>query len=220
MADSKLSALTALAGSGVDTAADKLYIDDVSVTTSKSILVDELGIALNATQAEVDAGTDTKGLISPSLKKVSLLATQATTSGTEKDFTVVAGATKIALSLNGVSTNGTSNLYVQLGDSGGIENSGYVCIASNRSIDVPSTTGFTITVSQDATNLNHGVVYLELVDAATFTWTLSSKVSAGTTVTSAVGYKALTAELTTVRLTTTNGSDAFDAGLAGCNYIR
>ena len=46
MADSKLSALSALVGTGVDTAADLLYIDDVSVTTSKKILVDELRIAL------------------------------------------------------------------------------------------------------------------------------------------------------------------------------
>lgn len=46
MADSKLSALAALTGANVDTAADLLYIDDVSVTTSKKILVDEVRIAL------------------------------------------------------------------------------------------------------------------------------------------------------------------------------
>ena len=46
MADTKLSALTALTGVNVDTANDLLYIDDVSVTQSKKILVDELRIAL------------------------------------------------------------------------------------------------------------------------------------------------------------------------------
>lgn len=42
MADAKLSALTSLTGALVDPAADLLYIDDVSVTTGKKILVQEL----------------------------------------------------------------------------------------------------------------------------------------------------------------------------------
>lgn len=46
MADTKISALTALAGSAVDTAADVLPIVDTSVTTTKKILVDELRKAL------------------------------------------------------------------------------------------------------------------------------------------------------------------------------
>lgn len=44
MADTKLSALTALTGADVDAAVDLLYIDDVSVTTGKKILVSELAI--------------------------------------------------------------------------------------------------------------------------------------------------------------------------------
>lgn len=46
MADSKITAYTALTGANVDTAADVLEIVDVSVTTNKKILVDELRIAL------------------------------------------------------------------------------------------------------------------------------------------------------------------------------
>ncbi len=69
MADTKLSALAALTGASVDPAADLLYIDDVSVTTSKSILVEQLGIALNATQAKQEAGTDNKSLVSPAVQQ-------------------------------------------------------------------------------------------------------------------------------------------------------
>lgn len=46
MADSKLSALSALTGANTDPAADLLYIDDVSATTGKKITVNELGIAI------------------------------------------------------------------------------------------------------------------------------------------------------------------------------
>jgi hypothetical protein len=46
VADTKISALTALTGANVDTAADVFPIVDTSVTTTKKILVDELRIAL------------------------------------------------------------------------------------------------------------------------------------------------------------------------------
>ncbi len=39
MAGTKLSGLTAITGVNVDPVADLLYLDDVSVTTSKKILV-------------------------------------------------------------------------------------------------------------------------------------------------------------------------------------
>src|SRR3972149_2730731 len=46
MADSKISALTALTGANVDTAADVLAIVDTGVSTTKKILINELSIAL------------------------------------------------------------------------------------------------------------------------------------------------------------------------------
>ena len=46
MADSKVSALTALTGANVDVDADVLNIVDTSVTTSKKILVKQLGVAV------------------------------------------------------------------------------------------------------------------------------------------------------------------------------
>lgn len=51
MANTKISALTALTGANVDSAADVLPVVDTSVTTTKKILVDELGIALAKTSA-------------------------------------------------------------------------------------------------------------------------------------------------------------------------
>lgn len=60
MADQKISALTALTGANVDTTADVLPIVDTSVTTTKKILVSELGIAIRTAtgQAQTFLGSD------------------------------------------------------------------------------------------------------------------------------------------------------------------
>jgi len=107
MANAKISDLSALAGSGVDPAADVLPIVDTSVTTTKKILVEELGIALNATQAGQEAGTSTKTLVSPAVQKYHPSAVKA--------WGLLTPATTITVSYPsaGVSaTNPSSGTYV------------------------------------------------------------------------------------------------------------
>ena len=66
MSDTKISALTALTGANVDTAADVLAIVDTSVTTTKKILIDELRTALGiATQAQQETGTSLVVTVTP-----------------------------------------------------------------------------------------------------------------------------------------------------------
>jgi len=66
VADTKTSALSALTGVNVDTAADVLEIVDTSVTTSKKILIDELRIALGiATQAQQETATSLVTTVTP-----------------------------------------------------------------------------------------------------------------------------------------------------------
>ena len=65
MANTKISALTALAGASVDTAADVLAIVDNSAGATKKILVDELRISLSATQAMQEAGTNISTFVTP-----------------------------------------------------------------------------------------------------------------------------------------------------------
>ena len=202
MADTKTSDLTALTGVNVDTAADVIPIVDTSVTTLKKITVEELRVAVR-----------------PVLGTVA-----TTTSGTEHDFTVPAGTRQITITFSGVSSNGTSNPLIQLGDSGGIETSGYLGVGSNTTnaaatVATNFTTGFGI-VSAGASNVLHGSITLTLLSSSAFTWSaigtlgLSNAAAALQT----VGSKSLSAELTTVRLTTTNGSDTFDAGSVNVLY--
>lgn len=142
---------------------------------------------------------------------------QATTSGTSKDFTIPSWAKRITGNLAGVSTNGSSNIMVQLGDAGGIEASGYLMSVTDfdtGSTVANNTVGFALTSVIAAASVLHGRFELELVDAATNTWAFTSRMGlsnvAGGYI--AAGSKATSQALTTVRLTTVNGTDAFDAG--------
>lgn len=154
---------------------------------------------------------------------VVLATEQAATSGTTIDFTgIPAWAKKIVIQFFGVSTNGTSNPLIQLGDSGGVETSGYLGTGSSITAVVSSTNytaGFGIPLA-DAANVIHGSVTLTLEDATQFTWICSGVVSTSNTAASAVvsGSKSTSAALDRVRITTVNGTDAFDAGAINILY--
>ena len=145
----------------------------------------------------------------------------ATTSGTTKDFTSIpAGVKEITLMLDGMSTNGTTDYLLQLGDSGGIETSGYAAVATNTfDGTTPSgTAGFTLSVDVAAATLSHGFVTIKLLDASTFTWVAAGNIhQTGQALTSMAGAKSLSAELTQVRLTSVS-PDTFDAGKINIHY--
>jgi hypothetical protein len=64
---------------------------------------------------------------SAQLNRLTSGTAQASTSGTAINFTGIPSWVKrITVMFSGVSTNGTSHLLVQIGDSAGVENTGYV----------------------------------------------------------------------------------------------
>jgi len=149
---------------------------------------------------------------------------QATTSGTEYDFTVPSGITEFKLALNDVSFDANSELRVQLGDAGGIETTGYDSVASYiqgaTTASVADTAGFDI-ANTGATLHWGGVYHFVLMDAATNLWACSAVLGTGDgTVTAAfiAGSKALSGELTTVRLTTAGGTAVGDSGSVNIQY--
>jgi hypothetical protein len=167
-----------------------------------------------ATTAEVQTGTDTVRAVTPAglqNGKLVLGTAQATTSGTEKDFTIPAWAKRVTITLVGVSTNGTSALLVQLGDADGIENTGYSSSASAGTTDASSNAGFLLTTSFVAAGTAHGGAVLWTHEAGGLTWAQNGNVAHnGSSVTSA-GSKTLTGALTTVRVTSVT-PNTFDAG--------
>jgi len=151
----------------------------------------------------------------------------ATTSGTSIDFTgIPAGVKKITITPSLVGTNGTSNLLVQLGDSGGIETTGYSsnCGYANSGQTVTvafGSTGFILRNTGASTSAISGSLELTLENASTNTWVCSG-VTTDTDTTSismTAGRKALSAVLDRVRLTTVNGTDSFDAGEVNIVYL-
>lgn len=144
----------------------------------------------------------------------------ATTSGTSHTFSsIAAGTTKITIMLAGVSTNGTSNLLLRIGDSGGLEESGYLGAAArlDSAAAVQGTNHSTAFILDDnviAAEAASGVLTLTLMNASTNLWVINGVLSHATSEATRIcsGHKALSGTLDRVSLTTAGGTDAFDAG--------
>ena len=147
----------------------------------------------------------------------------ATTSGTSIDFTgIPSWAKRITVLLSGVSTNGASVPILRLGTSSGIEATGYLGATSNivngATPSSTNTTGLGLAQAIDAAAVYHGQVVITLL--ASNLWVMAATLSrsdfAVTTVASSS--KTLSGTLDRVRITTANGTDAFDAGSVNILY--
>jgi hypothetical protein len=148
---------------------------------------------------------------------------QASTSGTSIDFTSIPSwVKKITVALNGVSTSGTSNLLVQIGDSGGVETSSYTSGAGMlfpTAVAATSTAGFVVTADNLANAAHYGHIVLTLTNASNNSWVESSSIYQGSSRwTMSAGGKSTSATLDRVRITTVNGSDTFDTGTINILY--
>jgi len=151
----------------------------------------------------------------------------ASTSGTSIDFTSIPSWVKrITVMLNGVSWNNTASPLIQLGDSGGVETTGYSSIASNISTagtagSSVETTGFGFQASWAADTLFTGSIIFSLLDVSTNTWvaqgTLYGDSSTTDYVISIAGRKSLSATLDRVRITS-SAAITFDAGTINILY--
>jgi hypothetical protein len=147
----------------------------------------------------------------------------ATTSGTSIDFTgIPSWAKRITVMFDGVSTNGTSDLIVQIGDSGGIETAGYLGAtgetANTGSGTTLFTTGIGISRGTNTSTVRHGNVVLTNVSTNTWSASVSTSRSDATVAYSGGSSKTLSATLDRVRITTVGGSDTFDAGSINILY--
>lgn len=141
----------------------------------------------------------------------------ASTSGTSIDFTSLpTGLKRITVMFNGVSTNGTSIVLIQLG-SGSVTATGYLGASSSFGAAVSTsnfTTGFGIgaTGNTAASTTRQGSVIISLVTSNTWSCFGSVADSGNAALTTTAGNIALGGVLDRVRITTVNGTDTFDAG--------
>jgi len=142
----------------------------------------------------------------------------ASTSGTSIDFTgIPSWAKKITVLCNGISTNGSSQVVVQLGDAGGIETSGYIGSITRASTVNDFSSSFIVHSNIAAATIAY--VYVTITNVTGNTWMESSiAASAGNVVAAGAGGKTLSDTLTQVRITTVNGTDTFDAGSINILY--
>lgn len=157
-----------------------------------------------------------------------LMTAQASTSGTSIDFlSIPSWVKRITVMINGVSTNGTSCVQIQLGTSSGVTTSGYLTSASGSNASATAAALFTSGFSVDnatsssaiTTAVRHGLVTFCRLDTSNI-WVGSGMVShsdAAWVITTS-GSITLAATLDRVRVTTVNGTDTFDAGSINVMY--
>jgi len=196
-------------------------ITDLNVTTGKiadfGVTTDKIADS-NVTTVKIANANVTPAKLS---QPFTLGTAQATTSGTSIDFTGIPSWVKrITVMLNGVSTNGTSSVIVQLGDSGGVETSGY----SGYSFEIKATpAGLAVSSgiilnSPVASSTCDGIVTLVNITGSTWVATFVGGDTTGAVCNVAGVSKTLSGTLDRIRLTTVGGVNTFDAGTINISY--
>jgi hypothetical protein len=147
----------------------------------------------------------------------------ATTSGTT--FTIASGipstAKIIFISFNEISGSGVQNLCLRIGDSGGMETSGYKSTGAKIVATTPTITADTIgwRVRTDTAINHNGLATIVLGDSSANTWFFSSITTGNTNqVEWSAGKKSLSGTLTQVGLHLAGG-ESYDNGSINVTYI-
>jgi hypothetical protein len=174
--------------------------------------------------ATMPAGTGTVAVQGVSTNIVSGTVV-ASTSGTSIDFTSIPSWVKrITVMFNSISLTGTSPIILQLGDSGGVETSGYVGAVANltsgANVITNFNTGFMLHDVPGSGQNFSGMAILSLLSSSSNIWTESCNfgTDANGRINVSGGSKSLSATLDRIRLTTVGGSDTFDAGSINILY--
>jgi hypothetical protein len=181
-------------------------------STSGSCTLQEQAVAGNTTLT-LPTFNGTVGLL--------VSGTSVSASGTSVDFTgLPAGVRRITVMFNEVSTNGTSNFLVQLGDSGGIENTGYISTGGtvvNTGVDCSSSTAGFLIRQNEAAQAFSGHMMITQISGNIFISSHNGKANTSRWL-GGGGSKTVSDTLTQVRITTVNGTDTFDAGTINILY--
>jgi len=167
------------------------------------------------------SNTQTLAAVTGTLAPV-VSGTAVTASGTAVNFTgIPSWAKRITVMFSAVSTNGTSLIQIQLGDSGGVETTAYASSAwTANTNNANSSTGFIIHASNaSAARSWDGAYTLVLLDTNNNWVVTGTCISFNDNAQSiGAGRKQVSDTLTQIRITTVNGTDTFDAGTINILY--
>ena len=198
--DADLTAVAGLSGTGLvaRTGAGTAATRQITSTDGSVTITNPAGVA-----GDIDLSVPGGGVS----------AATAASSGTAIDIgSIPATATRLWIMFDAVSLNGTDDLLVQIGDSGGIENTGYV--SGSRESASSSTAGFILFVG-NATRAATGIMHL--VKGAGNQWFESHNIYSPTISSGGGGSKTLSATLDRVRIIP-SGANSFDG--AGTITVR
>ena len=173
------------------------------------------------TNKTLTSPTITGAVVSSMASSVITAATaQASTSGTSIDFTGIPSWVKrVTVLCSGISKSSTANFLFQLGDSGGVETTGYVggtfAASSGAIIYTAPTNGFQTLGDADGSVLVYGSIVFSNISGNT--WIASGLLFGNNYNVQIAGEKTLSATLDRVRITTTS-TDTFDAGSINILY--
>lgn len=144
-----------------------------------------------------------------------------TTSGTNVDFTGIPSWVKrITVMFTGVSTNGSSNIIMQIG-AGSVTTTGYLGAAAftgGGSAGANFTNGFGVATGNAAASVVHGVATLCLMGSNVWAYGINAAYSNTAAGLNGGGSVTLSGTLDRVRITTVAGTDTFDAGSVNILY--
>jgi len=191
----------------------------ISGDTSGAITLAAPSVAGSSTLT-LPAGTGTVSVNGVSSNIVASTA-QATTSGTSITFSSIPSWVKrITVIFNGVSISGTAIGLVRLGTASGIESTGYagaVSYLSAAASITSSTTGIPFGLGS-ATDTLSGNMIITNISGNIWVASHTSSLSSGTQIQIAASNKTLGGLLTQLSITTSNGTDTFDAGSVNILY--
>ena len=188
----------------------------ITTDTSGTLnIVTGSGSGANAITIDASQNVVFSGNVSGNIKSGTAVAS---TSGTSIEFTgIPSTAKRVTVMFSGVSTNSTATVQIQIGSSS-FSTSGYSSSTSyggSASQFTSSTSGFYLDVANtaSASNIRSGLLTLVLINSNTWVATGTSGGTWSQVVSAISGNSpALSGALDRVRITTTNGTDTFDAG--------
>ena len=223
---SSTSTTTAATPNAVKTAKDAADTAQSAANTAQS--------AANAAQSTANAalplagGTMTGVITYATAQPRLILSTSVSASSTAVDFNGANGipswAKRVTLMFDQVGTTSTGVPTIRLGTTSGVENSSYSSILSNTTASaiatkLSSTTGFEIIAAGLSTNRIAGQYVLNNFEGNV--WIITGSMQPGTTVVGQqfiAGRKTLASTLTRLQVTTTGGTDTFNAGSINIMY--
>ena len=230
IAFSKLAALDSaniLVGNGSNVATKVAVTGDVTISNAGVTAIgNDKVVTAKILDANVTTGKVADAAITPAKlsQPFTLRTSQASTSGTSIDFTSIPSwAKRVTVMFSAVSTNGTSSLIIQIGAGGVVADAGYnaqsvVSQNGNTTTGAIYTTGFGV-LGASAANAVTGLFQIQLIAGNTWIFGGTHTIGTATAITGASsGVKTLAATLDQVRVTTVNGTDAFDAGTINIAY--